>query len=100
MPLTLEQNALAHLSRRKDIFPVQEKGCMAQRTVLCLAAKRQVPISKEGCEWYGRPGRQSPRGGKLNIIYKKCDFFLRLTLKTMRQKTRGKSTNNFTSQSS
>jgi hypothetical protein len=73
----------------EDIFSVQKKGCMAQKIYFlfrkkavwpkefsCLAVKRQVPISIEGCEWCGRPGRQIPRGGKLNLLnLKKCDFF-------------------------
>jgi len=26
-------------------------------------------------EWYGHPGRQCPRGGKINILNKNIDFF-------------------------
>jgi hypothetical protein len=37
-------------------------------------AGKEVEGGGEG-EWYGHPGRQCPRGGKINILNKNIDYF-------------------------
>jgi hypothetical protein len=43
----------------------------------------------------GRPGRQSPRGGKVNILNEKKIDFLRSTIFKLLRKIKGTSINNF-----
>lgn len=39
----------------------------------------------QGKDWCGRPGRQSPRGGKMNILNKKLDLLYTKNVKLLNQ---------------
>ena len=39
----------------------------------------------QGKDWCGRPGQQSPRGGKMNILNKKLDLLHSKNVKLLNQ---------------